>query len=121
MPIGLTWYQAYKQGNPLVGQLRLLRTNNCSIYFHPGRPCDGRMARVKGWRLVLRNIESTQLVQQTHFSNNGLFRTCCCHWDGLGSMSVMSDGAKPDEIAFNFVGVLPFFVVIRSCSKGKGR
>ena len=24
-------------------------------------------------------------------------------------MSVMSDGAKPDENAFNFVGVLPFW------------
>ena len=24
-------------------------------------------------------------------------------------MSVMSDGAKPDEIAFSFVGVLPFW------------
>ena len=36
-------------------------------------------------------------------------------------MSVMSDGAKPDEIAFNFVGVLPFLVAIRTCSEGKGR
>ena len=74
---------------------------------------------MKGWRLVLRNIESTQLVQQTHFSNNGLFRTCCCHWNGLGSLSVMSDGAKPDEIAFNFVGVLPFLVAFRPCSEGE--
>ena len=35
-------------------------------------------------------------------------------------MSVESDGAKPDEIAFNFVGVLPFLVAIRTCSEGKG-
>ena len=87
MPIGLNWFQAFKQGNPLVGELR----------------------------------QPAQLVQQTHFSNNGLFRTCCCHWNGLGSLSVMSDGAKPDEIAFNFVGVLPFLVAIRTCSEGKGQ
>ena len=36
-------------------------------------------------------------------------------------MSVMSDGAKPDEIAFNCVGVLPFLVAFRPCSEGKGR
>ena len=43
------------------------------------------------------HIESTQQDKQARFSNNDLFKTCCCRWHDLSSMPVMSDGAKPDK------------------------